>query len=91
MKKGLKKQREFFKKIHSLADPEKKAGFIRFVHFGDGSERTFTTVVNSLSGDRLSWFDGNAPYVTKTDAWPKSVFRDIRAKATRVIECIGDF
>jgi hypothetical protein len=82
-------------KIHSLADPTKKAGTIRFVHKdkdnGEESERTFTTVVNRLTGDRLSWFDDNAPYVTKSDAWPKSVFRDIRKKATRVIECVGDF
>jgi hypothetical protein len=81
--------RDFVRKISSLADPEKKAGIIRFVH-KDGTERTFVTVVNRQTGSRMSWFDDCAPWVTESEAWPKSVFRDIRRKA-KVLECVGDF
>lgn len=81
--------RDFVGKIHPLADPGKKAGTIRFIH-KDGTERTFATVVNRLTGSRMSWFDDCAPYATESEAWPKSVFRDIRRKA-KVLECVGDF
>lgn len=77
--------------IHSLARPDVKSGKIRFIHFRDGKEHTFSTCVNDLSGSRMSWFDSNAPDVDESLAYIKSVFRDIRSKATRVIDCIGDF
>ena len=85
------KNRDFVSKIHSLADPSKKSGTIRFVHFRDGTEHTFTSVVNRLSGDRLSWFDGAAPSVGNDVRQVKRMFDSIREKATRVVECIGDF
>jgi tRNA/tmRNA/rRNA uracil-C5-methylase (TrmA/RlmC/RlmD family) len=85
------KKRDFVTRISSLADQTKKAGFIRFIHFRDGSERTFTSVVNTLSGDRLSWFDDAAPSVGNDVRQVKRMFDSIRRKATRVIECIGDF
>ena len=75
-------------KIHHLADTSKKSGQIKFVHH-DGTKRTFSTCVNRLSGDRLSWFDDCAPSIND-ESWVKSVFRDIRAKA-KVISFIGDF
>ena len=78
-------------KIHSLAQKGEKSGTIRFIHFRDGKEHTFTSVVNRLSGSRLSYFDGDAPSVDDSLKWVKSVFRDIRAKATRVISVEGDF
>jgi len=78
-------------KISSLADPKEKAGTIRFVHFRDGTERTFTSVVNRLSGDRLSWFDDQAPSVGNDVRQVEMMFDSIRRKATRVIECVGDF
>ena len=77
--------------IHSLARPGIKSGKIRFIHFRDGTEHTFYTCVNDLSGSRLSWFDDDAPGVDDSLAYIKSVFKDIRKKATKVIECIGDF
>lgn len=77
--------------VHSLADTNKPAGMIRFIHFRDGKEHSFYSVVNSLSGSRLSAFDDNAPDVGDSVAWVKTVFRDIRAKATKIIENIGDF
>lgn len=80
------KQKEIEDKIHQLGS--RKSGKIRFIH-SDGEEHEFSTTVNSLSGNRLSWFDSDAPYIDGL-SWVKSVFRDIRKKA-KVIEEIGDF
>ena len=76
--------------IHSLARPNCKSGKVRFIHT-DGEEHSFYSVVNDLSGDRLSGFDSSAPSVNDTLKWVKSVFRDIRAKAPQVLEVVGDF
>lgn len=75
--------------IHKLAQKGAKSGKIRFIH-SDGKEHYFYTVVNSLSGSRLSAFDSDAPSIDDPIKWIKSVFRDIRAKA-KVLEVIGDF
>jgi hypothetical protein len=79
------------KKIHSLADVNEKGGKIRFIHFRDGKENSFTSVVNIMSGSRLSYFNNEAPSVDDPVAWVKSVFKGIRKKSTKVIEVIGDF
>lgn len=76
-------------KIHPLARPGVKSGKIRFIH-SDGKEHYFYSVVNDLSGSRLSAFDGDAPSIDDSMSWIKSVFKDIREKA-KVIEVIGDF
>lgn len=73
--------------IHPLASG--KTGRIRFIH-SDGKEHSFTSTVNELSGDRMSWFDDEPPSVGDTVSWVRSVFRDIRKKA-EVIEVAGDF
>lgn len=75
--------------IHSLARPNVPSGQIKFIH-SDGTKHTFYSVVNDLSGDRLSAFDSSAPSINDTLKWVKSVFRDIRAKA-KVLEVVGDF
>ena len=75
--------------IHSLAAPE-WGGKIRFIHSGDGKEHSFTSVVNNMSNDRLSYFDSEAPSVNDSKTWVKSVVRDIKNKA-EVLEIIGDF
>ena len=88
------KNRDFVLDISSLADPSKKSGTIRFIHRakdGKESERTFTSVVNRLSGDRLSWFDDAAPSVGNSTKSVQSMFNNIRKKAARVVESIGDF
>lgn len=77
--------------IHSLARPGVKSGKIRFIHFGDGKEHCFYSCVNDMSGNRLSAFDNDPPNIGDSLAWVESVFRDIRKKATKVIDCIGDF
>lgn len=77
--------------IHRLARPNAKSGKIRFIHFRDGKEHTFASVVNDMTGSRLSYFDGDAPSVDDPLTWVRSVFRDIRKKATKVLEVIGDF
>ena len=77
------------KDIHSLADTKRKGGQIRFIH-SDGTEHKFYSVINTLSGSRLSGFDGSPPSVDDSLKWVKSVFKDIR-KRSEVIEVIGDF
>lgn len=76
--------------VHQLASPGVLSGVIHFIHFRDGKEHTFRTCVNDISGSRLSWFDSNPPTIDDSVAWIKSVFRDIRSKAT-VVSCEGDF
>ena len=77
--------------IHKLARPNCKSGKIRFIHFRDNKEHYFYSVVNDMTGDRLSAFDGDAPTIDDSLTWVRSVFRDIRRKSTKVIEDIGDF
>ena len=77
--------------IHTLAKPRVKSGQIKFICYRDGKEKTFSTCINSLSGDRMSWFNDDPPSVDNGARWAKSVFSDIRVKATKVIDVIGDF
>ena len=77
--------------IHPLARPGEKSGRIRFIHFEDGLEHTFESAVNDMTGDRMSSFDGNAPRVGDSLSYVKDVFKNIRKKSTKVIDCIGDF
>ena len=75
-------------KPSSLTDTSKPWGKIRFIH-KDGTEHTFWSEVNDLTGDRLSAFDGEPPSINDSLKWVKSVFRDIKAKA-EVLEMGGD-
>ncbi len=75
--------------IHSLARPNQFSGKIRFIH-SDGKEHSFASVINDMSGSRLSYFDSSAPTIDDTKRWILSVVRDIKKKAT-VLEVIGDF
>lgn len=72
-----------------LIDESKPWGVIRFIHFRDGSERKFYSVVNEMSGSRLSAFDSDAPGIDDPMPWIKSVFSDIRKKSTKVLEYQG--
>ena len=78
-------------KLHPLADPQHKAGQIVFLHAADNTQHTLTSVVNSLSGDRLTWWDDESPDVHLTAAEVKRIFKDITARAAKVISCVGDF
>lgn len=78
-------------KVHRLARPGQKSGYIKFIHFRDGTTHTFYTCVNDLTGSRMSWFDSDPPDVDESLAYIKSVFDDIRKKATKVLEDYGDF
>lgn len=69
-----------------LTDKKQPWGVIRFIH-SDGKEHKFYSVVNELTGSRLSAFDCDAPDVDSM-AWAKSVFRDIRKKA-KVLDFAG--
>ena len=77
--------------ISTLARPNQLSGKIRFIHFRDGEEHTFYSCVNDLTGSRMSAFDNDPPSIDDSLSWVRSVFRDIRKKATKVIECVGDF
>ncbi len=76
--------------IHPLAEKGEKSGKIRFIHFKDNKEHYFSSVVNSMTGDRMSYFDSDAPSVNDGIGWVKSVFKDIKKKS-KVLEVIGDF
>ena len=65
----------------TITDKTKPYGIIRFM-VQNGKERSFYSVVNDLTGDRLSGFDTNPPSVNDSISWVKSVFRDIRKKTT---------
>ena len=75
--------------IHPLARPGTSAGKITFIH-KDGTERSFYSCINDLSGSRLSAFGTDAPGIDDSLPWVRSVFRDIRKNA-KVLTCIGDF
>jgi hypothetical protein len=75
--------------IHPLARDGPPSGEIRFIH-SDGKEHRFYSVVNDLSGSRVSAFDRGAPTLDDSVAHVKSVFRDIRKKA-KVVAVSGDF
>jgi len=75
--------------IHPLASPNKKSGKIRFIH-SDGKEHSFYSCVNSLSGQRLSAFDNEAPTIEADKSSIRSIFNKIRMKC-KVLEVIGDF
>jgi hypothetical protein len=77
------------KAIHPLALDRVVSGQIKFIH-SDGKEHIFYSVVNRMSGDRLSAFDDSPPSINDALKWVRSVFRDIRAKA-KVVKVIGDF
>jgi hypothetical protein len=73
---------------HQIGDTEKPWGEIKFIHT-DGKEHIFYSYINEMSGNRLSAFDNDPPSINDPIKWVKSVFRDIRKKAT-VIESIGN-
>jgi hypothetical protein len=77
------------KKQHPLCDMSKPWGVIKFVHFRDGSERKFYSMVNKMTGNRMTAFDNDPPGIDDPMPWIKSVFKDISKKATKVIEYQG--
>jgi len=83
-------KRKWAKTVHTLADEDRPCGSVRFIH-KDGKEHVFGWATNTMSNDILAWFDNHAPTVEDGHAWIKSVVRDIYAKATKVIEHIGDY
>lgn len=70
-----------------LTDKTRPWGVARFRH-KDGTIREFYSVVNEMSGSRLSAFGREAPSIGDDMSWVRSVFRDIHRKATDV-EYIG--
>lgn len=77
--------------VSRLAREGVPSGKIVFIHFRDGTQHSFQSCVNDMSGSRLSWFDSNQPDIGESIAYIKSVFRDIRKKATKIISDEGDF
>lgn len=63
-----------------LTDKSKPWVVISFIH-SDGKEHKFYSVVNEMSGSRLSAFDSSPPGIDEGMPWVKSVIRDIRRKA----------
>ena len=71
-----------------LTDLSKPWGVIRFICSLDNEEHEFYSVINKMSGSRLTAFDGDAPSIDDPMPWIKSVFRDIRRKE-KVLEFQG--
>jgi len=74
--------------IHSLARKGTKMGKIVFRY--KGKEQSFSSCINDLSGDRLTWFDNEPPSIGDSLAWVRGAFKEIRKKA-EIISCEGDF
>jgi hypothetical protein len=64
-------------------------GVIRFINFKDGSEYKFYTMVNEMSGNRLTAFDNDPPSINDSLPWIKSVFKDIRKNANEILSYEG--
>ena len=75
-------------KPHPLIDLSKPWGVIRFIH-SDGKEREFYSMVNKLTGSRMTAFDKDPPGIDDPLKWVKSVFRDIRSKSQKVLDYQG--
>lgn len=75
--------------VHPLCDTTKPWGVIRFIHFRDGSEHKFYTMINEMTGNRMTAFDNDPPGINNEMNWIKSVFKDIRKKATKVLDYQG--
>lgn len=62
---------------------------VRFIH-SDGNEHYFYSVVNDLSGDRLSGFDHGAPTINESLASIRATVARIKHKALRVLSIDGN-
>lgn len=82
-------KQEIAKQIHPLCDESEKGGKIFFID-DNGVEHSFSSCINSLSGDRLSWFDSDAPTVYGAFSWVKSIVKNIKNKF-KVVKTLGDF
>jgi hypothetical protein len=74
-------------KPHPLCDMEKPWSVIRFIH--KGSEREFYTMINTMTGDRMTAFDNDPPSINDPVKWIKSVFRDIHKRSDKVLNQQG--
>jgi hypothetical protein len=76
--------------IHPLAQRNRISGEIYFEK--NGIEHKFASVINSMSGSRLTYFDHGAPTINDTKSWIQSVFKAIRKdKDATIITDIGDY
>ena len=75
--------------LHPLAENNQPSGKIVFIH-PNGTQHSFTSCINRMTGSRLSYFDDDAPFIDDPLKWVKGVFRGIRKKA-KVLNVVGDF
>lgn len=78
------------KALHPLARNGTKGGQIKFIDT-QGTQRTFTSLINDMTGDRLSYFDNESPSINDKLKWVRSVFDDIRRESKLIVSCVGDF
>lgn len=77
-----------------LTDLSRPWGIIRFAH-RDGTEHTFYSVINEMSGHRLAAFDSDPPSVAESQSViptyrdDAKVFANIRMKAKQVVAFSG--
>lgn len=74
-------------KPHPLCAIDKPWGIIYFIH--KGKKRKFYTMINQMTGSRMTAFDWEPPSIDNPIKWIKSVFQDIREKSEKVISQEG--
>lgn len=75
-------------KNHPLIDQSKPRGLITFVHPRVG-RATFWVATNEMTGDRLSAFGSDPPYINMPIPEIKAIFRNIRGQAMAIISYEG--
>lgn len=75
--------------IHSLARTNEKSCKVTFQR-KNGSIATFSSVINDMTGDRMTYFNNDAPTINNTKADIKKMIQQIRMDCT-IIEHIGDW
>jgi hypothetical protein len=54
---------------------------IKFIHSDDGLEHVFCSTINSLSGNRLAWFDTARPVIDDDNSHTKTVIKNLYKRA----------
>lgn len=76
-------------KIHPLADETAKNIKIKFIH-SDKKEHFFYSIVNEMTGDRLTGFDSEPPTLNQEKKEIKRIIDNLKKKC-KVLEIIGEY
>jgi len=73
------------KSLLSLSDENQKGIIIKFISEIDLKDHLYYSLVNSLTGDRLSGFDSGPPSINQSVSDIKSIIDKIRKQAVKII------